>query len=76
MDSLTACARIGYDGNPNPYLWSSPAWYACQLGIMFHATGRPVPTKVRMGRGSIVHAGDMSFRYTGTQQAQAWDRLK
>ena len=72
-NELTEAARLGYDGNPNPYLYSSPCWYACQLGIMFHATGRPVPTGVRMGRGSSVHAGDMTFRHADPNH---WERVR
>lgn len=58
---LTEFARIGYYGNPNPHLYSSPAWYAHRIGEHLHATGRSIPTDVRMGRGYKVRVGDMIF---------------
>lgn len=63
-DNLTEYARIGYHGNECPHLWSSPAWYAHQLGSYLHATGRPIPTDVRMGRGQSIRARDLRFTFT------------
>jgi hypothetical protein len=77
VNSLTADARMGYDGNENPFLWSSAAWYACQLGAWLHGTGRPVPADVRMGRGSIVHVGDSSYRFNHAKDGTGhWERIK
>lgn len=59
--SLTAEARAGYGGNVNPYLFSSPAFYAHALGRYLHATGRSVPSDVRMSRGYSIRSGDMLF---------------
>jgi len=53
---LTSEARVGYDGNPNKYLYSSPCWYAHSLGAYLHSTGRAPPYKVSMSRGSSMHA--------------------
>lgn len=62
---LTTLARIGYDGNTNSHLYSSPAWYAHELGRYLHSTGRSVPHNVRMSRGYSIRANDMLFTITG-----------
>jgi len=62
-DNLTVLARIGYDGNANPHLSSSPAWFAHRIGEHLHRTGRPPPYNVRMGRGYHIHANDMLFAF-------------
>lgn len=66
---LTDAARIGYYGNPNPHIFSSPMWYAHCLGAYLHATGRYVPVDVRMGRGYSIRCRDMRFaiKETGPQ---------
>ena len=58
---LTECAREGFQGNDNPHLYSSPAWYAHAFGRYMHSSGRTVPTDVRMGRGYSIRSGDMRF---------------
>lgn len=58
---LTTEARAGFEGKPNPYIYSSPAWYAHALGQWFQRTGRPVPADVRMSRGSRVRVGDTVY---------------
>jgi len=60
--TLTEYARVGFAGNPNPHIYSSPAWYAHELGAHLQATGRPVPDNVRMGRGYRVRNRDQVFR--------------
>lgn len=60
---LTNYARAGYDGNANPHLSTSPAWYAHALGRYLHDTGRSVPVAVRMGRGDSIRSGDMRFTF-------------
>ena len=60
---LTEFARVGYDGNQNPHLFSSPAWYAHAVGVMLHRTGRTPPRDVRMGRGDSIRANDMRFSF-------------
>lgn len=72
--NLTDCARVGYDGNENLNLWSSPCWYAHKLGAYLHATGRNPPSGVRMGRGSIVHNGDTSYKLD--IKSNTWERIK
>jgi hypothetical protein len=61
-DNLTAYARTGFDGNPNPHLWSSPAWLAHALGRYLHDSGRSVPTDVRMGRGDSIRCKEARTR--------------
>ena len=56
-------ARAGFEGNPNPHLWSSACWYAHALGAYLHAAGRPAPTDVRMGRGDSIRCRDMRFSF-------------
>jgi len=63
-NDLTTYARAGYDGNDNPHLCTSPAWYAHAFGRYMHDTGRPVPTDVRMGRGDSIRCRDMRFTFT------------
>ena len=65
--TLTDEARVGYDGNPNPHLFSSPSWYAHALGAYLHETGRSPPRDVRMGRGDSIRANDMRFTFTHPQ---------
>lgn len=72
---LTADARAGFDGNANPHLWSSPAWYAHSLGAYLHATGRPVPAAVRMSRGSKVRCGDCMYVYQHGAGREHWERI-
>lgn len=60
---LTTEARAGYDGNENPYLFSSPAWYAHALGKYLHDTGRNPPFGVRMSLGDHIRANDMLFSF-------------
>ena len=65
--------REGYDGapsTPNPYLYSSPAWEAFELGRYMHQTGRPVDA-VRPSRGDTWRTGrGLLFRlhYSGKGQ--------
>ena len=61
---LTPEARVGYDGNPNPHLATSPSWYAHALGAYLHGSGRSAPRGVRMSRGNSIWANDMLFRFT------------
>jgi hypothetical protein len=62
-NALTEYARAGYDGNENPHIKTSPAWYAHVLGEWLHHTGRMPPKNVRMGRGYQIHANDMLFAF-------------
>lgn len=71
-DNLTAAARVGYDGNPNPHLYSSPCWYAHSLGQHLHQTGRNPPSDVRMSRGCSVRANGMLFKHA---DVSGWERL-
>ena len=60
---LTEAALRGYRGEPCAALYSSPDWYAYQLGAYFARTGRPEPRDVRMSRGNRVRASDMLFQF-------------
>ena len=72
ITDLTAEARVGYDGNANPHIWSSPCWYAHSLGQYLHSTGRTPPRDVRMSRGSSVRCSDMLFKHN---DATGWERV-
>lgn len=72
---LTAYARVGYDGNENPHLYSSPCWYAHSLGQYLHATGRCVPEGVRMSRGSKMRCRDSIYEYQHGAGRECWVRV-
>lgn len=72
---LTAEARNGYFGNPNPHLYSSPCWYAHSLGQYLHATGRCVPDGVRMSRGSKMRCRDSLYEYQHGAGRECWVRV-
>jgi len=67
--TLDTHAAAGFDGQPNPHLYSSAAWYAHELGRHFRDTGRPAPSDVRMGRGYSIRVRDMRFTIGGGQPA-------
>lgn len=46
----------------NPYLWSSRAWEAWQIGRWLHCTGRAAPSLVKTSRGSTYSVNDMKAR--------------
>jgi hypothetical protein len=64
---LTIEASAGYasdmTGVANPFLATSPSWYAYRLGEYLKRTGRTLPRDVRMGRGYQIHANDMLFSF-------------
>lgn len=66
---LTAQALEGFNSpdtdavTPNPYLYSSPSWFAFEVGKYLFRTGRTSPHGVRMGRGYQVHANGMLFGF-------------
>lgn len=72
LSELTTAARAGYDGNANPYLYSSPMWYAHSLGRYLHDTGRTPPRDVRPGRGSRMHANDLQWIHSDNT---GWARI-
>lgn len=47
----------------NPNAWSSPNWYAFELGRQLAANSRPHPTDVRMGRGDSIWASGVRWRF-------------
>jgi hypothetical protein len=61
---LTTQATEGYHGAVNPYLYSSPSWYAWEVGSYFLRSGRATPYNVRMGRGYTIHCSGMLFKFT------------
>lgn len=65
MPTLTDYATAGFNGEPNPHMPSSPAWYAHAIGALMQSTGRTAPRDVRMGRGYSIHCNDMTFREVG-----------
>lgn len=62
---LTMEAIKGYqtDFPANPYLRSSPNWFAYELGAYLRRTGYTLPRDVRMGRGYRLHSNDMLFAF-------------
>jgi hypothetical protein len=75
-DQLTEAARVGYTRAANPHLYSSPMWYAHELGRYFDQTGRPSPRDVRMGRGYSIRASDMRFMISGTAEYIRFERVE
>ena len=63
--TIEACAGYASDMTmvSNPFLATSPAWYAYKLGEYLKRTGRTMPRDVRMGRGYQIHANDMLFAF-------------
>lgn len=67
--NLTAPAVAGYAAandaavTENPYLQTSPNWFAFELGKYFKRTGRSEPRDVRMGRGYQIHSNNMLFAF-------------
>lgn len=62
---LTMEAIKGFQApqNGNPFIATSPSWFAFKLGEYFQRTGRTLPRDVRMGRGYQIHANDMLFAF-------------
>jgi hypothetical protein len=63
-DKMTEHAREGYEGKPNGSLYSSPHYYAHELGAYLQKSGRSEPREVHMGRGYSIRANDMRFNIT------------
>lgn len=66
---LSPEAAQGYAGGPNPYLYSSPSYYAFELGAWLKANAKPLPQPVRMSRGDSMWAGDWRFKFKGSAAA-------
>jgi hypothetical protein len=66
---LDAAAKAGYQKQPNTNMYSSPNWYAHELGLYFYATGRTEPCDVRMSRGYKIRANGMIFEHIGKGDA-------
>lgn len=65
-NTLTPEAAEGYAGTgrqENPYLHSSPNWFAYEIGKYLKRIGATAPRDVRMGRGYQVHANGMLFAF-------------
>ena len=75
-DNLTNMALDGYHGASNPHLWSSPAWYAHELGAYFNASGRSSPFDVRMSRGDSIRANALLFKFTHNGNSVRFERLQ
>jgi hypothetical protein len=46
----------------NPHIWSSPAFYAHEIGIYLAMKGMASPKDVRMSRGYSIRANGMIFK--------------
>jgi hypothetical protein len=67
---LTKYAVEGYEGVPNTHIYSSPAWFAYQIGVHLRKNGITdlgpvVPENVRMGRGYTIHASGTLYEFKG-----------
>lgn len=63
---LTQEALAGYasaDRNSNPYLSTSPSWYAWELGRQLGCNARPQPAAVRMGRGDSIWSNGVRWKF-------------
>lgn len=74
-NDLTKEANVGYMGNDNPHLATSPSWYAHALGQYLHSTGRSVPRNVRMSRGDSIRANDMLFKFKHAGKSITFERI-
>jgi hypothetical protein len=68
-NDLSAAAAAGFAGGDNPHIYSSPNYYAFELGKYLQASGRCAPRDVRMGRGDSIRANDMRFAFKGSRAA-------
>jgi len=73
---LTKEAQECFDGKENSNIYSSPMWYAAELGRYFQKAGKSYPKDVRMGRGYSIHANDMLFKIEGSGKDISFDRQK
>lgn len=64
-NDLTVYAQAGFRGERNTHIYSSPAWYAHELGVHMSITGRTEPSDVRMSRGATVRVRDLIFAHRG-----------
>lgn len=74
---MLQAARVGYYGNPNPYLYSSPLWFAHAAGEWLHLQGYPIPMReCRMSRGySIRVDGRILRQRTMDEEHRGFDVL-
>jgi hypothetical protein len=70
---MNEAAAAGFANEENPHLYTSPVWYAHELGRAFRACGRPQPTDVRMSRGYSIRNGNMIFRIGGTKDVPTFE---
>lgn len=60
---MLEAARVGYYGNQNPHIYSSPLWYAHEVGAWLHRRGSYIPTReCRMSRGYSVRVDGVVYR--------------
>ena len=76
--NVTPEANCGYTAartgsTCNDFLYSSPCWYAYELGAHMAKSGMSAPRNVRTGRGSKMHANDMQFKHLAGQNK--WERI-
>jgi hypothetical protein len=71
---LTAPLTEGYRATrwDNPYLYSSPCWYAYSLGDWLQHYGRPLPAKAVMSRGSCVRVDGAVWKFI---QNIGWSKI-
>jgi len=60
----------------NPYLYSSPSWYAFELGLWLHKTGRTIPRLTAMSRGYTIRSNDMLFRIIDDVKTISFERIR
>jgi len=71
-NDLTKFALTGHSGITNPHIYSSPAWYAHQLGALLGVE----PRDVRMGRGDSIRANGMRFTFRGNARTITFVRVE
>lgn len=76
---LSAEAAAGYANageGKNPYIYSSPSYYAWELGAWLKANAKPLPQPVRMSVGDSIRAGDWRFKFSGDAgRGMSFDRV-
>lgn len=84
---LSAESALGYGAaakeaaggelSSNPFIYSSPSFYAFELGKHFARSGRPAPRDVRMSRGDSIRGSDMRFEFRGSRiEPLEFDRVE
>jgi hypothetical protein len=70
---MNDAAAAGFAGDENPHIYSSPVWYAHELGRAFKACGKARPTDVDMSRGYSIRSGRTVFKIGGTKDVPTFE---